>query len=174
MQEIGDIFHLTRQRVQQIVRDKGVQSDQGGSALLAFQRRKQKEYARRIVEKEREKLRKADLDRWSREVLGVPLEEAFRLNGGPFRTKRRAVHNREVYQIYLAIKQQLRYKHPEETYLTFAEWHQVWKDSGHWDKGPERGYVIVRTHKDRPWSVQNARVVRLGSWMRGNCEEEHW
>jgi predicted DNA-binding protein YlxM (UPF0122 family) len=171
MQEIGDIFHLTRQRVQQIVRDKGVQSEQGGSALLAFQRRKQKEKMRRTMEKEKEKVRIADMDQWSREVLGVPLEEAFRLNGRPFRTKRRASRNQEIYQRYLAIKHQFGYKHPDEAYLNFREWCQVWKDSGHWENGPKGGYGIIRKYKNQPWSVQNARVVRLGCWMKGNCEE---
>jgi hypothetical protein len=171
MQEIGDRFMLTRQRVQQILKDHGIHGPQGGIALFAVQRQKQKEDMRRLIEKEKEKVRVADMDQWSRKVLGVPLEEAFRLNGRPFRTKRRASHSQEVYQRYLGIKHQFGYKHPDDAYLTFGEWHQVWTTSGHWENGPKTGYGVIRRYKDQPWSVQNAHVVRLGCWMKGNCEE---
>jgi len=171
MQEIGDLFGLTRQRVQQILKDQGINGHQGGNSLFVAHRQKQKEDLRRLMEKEKEKGRIADMDQWSRKVLGVPLEEAFRLNGKPFRTKRRSSHNQEIYQRYLAIKHQFGYKHPDDAYLTFSEWHQVWMASGRWENGPKGGYGIIRKYKNQPWSVQNARVVRLGCWMKGNCEE---
>ncbi|MHB1642171.1 MAG: sigma factor-like helix-turn-helix DNA-binding protein [Acidithiobacillus sp.] len=169
LQEVGDTVGLTRERVRQILRDRGINRYQGGMSLRAVVRRKEKETLRRANEKQREKEHLADLEQWSVRVLGVPLAEAFLLNGEPFTIKR--VHcanqNQNIYQKYLGVKRQRQIKKPNERYLTLREWYEIWTASGHWENGPNPGWVLVRNDANKPWSVENAQIVRQGSWMKG-------
>lgn len=166
LQEIGAKFGLTRQRVQQILRDQGITRHHGGGTLRAEARREGKEIQRQAKEKQRIKNRLAYMEQWSLRELGVPLTEAFTLNGAVFSTKRRSRHDKSVYQKYLGIKYQFQLKHQGETYLTLREWREAWVASGHWENGPGKGWALVKKEVSQAWTVENVHVVRMGAWMK--------
>jgi hypothetical protein len=54
--------------------------------------------------------------------------------------------------------------------LTFAEWWQIWHDSGHWEeRGTANGcYVMCRNADQGPYAVGNVRI----DTVRGNALEQ--
>lgn len=142
LEEIGAAYCLTRERVRQILRQRGVTRIDGGARIKAFLR----------VVKEREKLRnKAERkERWARNLFGCSLTEYLSLGrwhkkntpAGRFFDQRRNAKRRDI-----------------EWRLTLPQWWLLWQESGHWEARGRSGYVMSRFGDSGPYSIENIQII---------------
>ncbi|MBU2791838.1 hypothetical protein HAQ01_00070 [Acidithiobacillus thiooxidans] len=160
--QVGDKFGLTRERVRQILKERGVSKDQGGEALQAARRKEQKERTRQ----QRRQARQEYLAEWCLQALGCTIDEAVRINGGKPITRQRSCRpNGSAYDKYLGIRNQVLLKN-RTAYLSLPDWHQAWVRSGHWEDGPGHGWCLIKIDPQKPWELNNVHVVRAGSWIK--------
>jgi hypothetical protein len=64
------------------------------------------------------------------------------------------------YQVWIQQKNQAQYR-DEGWDISFAEWKQLWDQSGHWaDRGRVKGtWCMTRRDWSLPWTVDNAMVI---------------
>lgn len=162
LERVGQRFGVTRERVRQILQERGVTRDQGGEALQALRREAERKKARQQRQQARHQL----LSDWCREALGCTIEEAVRINGGkPVTNRLSSKAKGNAYNKYLGIRNQAHRKNPEKPYLSLSDWYQAWVRSGHWKNGPTQGWCLIRVDPEGPWALNNVQVVRAGSWM---------
>lgn len=161
LQEIGDRYGLTRERVRQIVSREGITSKEGGKTVQV----KEKKMIQSVIDGEERKKRQAVKNvkhaQWVVEHLGDTIE-TIEAAGLP--------HTREslVCKSYVAIRMAHFYQN-QKTYLRYLDWVKIWEDSGHFSRisGPNRGWCLVRQDNHQPWSPENAKIIRFGTWLKG-------
>lgn len=128
LQEIGDTYGITRERVRQILTYWfGFSSLDGGSHIRAEKRQKQKEAKRDA----------RSLAKW-----GCTWEQRQQLSGRKLRAftrQKNAARRRGI-----------------EWDMTLWQWWTIWQRSGHWEeRGRGQGYVMCRDGDTGPYSPEN-------------------
>lgn len=144
LQEVGDAFGLTRERVRQILRRAGVAKTSGGSPLRTKRRRAAIALQKRI-----------ERDARAQEWFGCYDDEMLALNGGKRGWSKGTPASRFIMQRRNAQNRGIEWN------LTFPEWMFVWQESGHFD---ERGrakskYVMARYRDLGPYELGNVYIT---------------
>lgn len=146
LQEIGDEFDLTRERVRQLLKRHGLTGKDGG------QRRKTLD---KEAEEEQEKENRC-IERW-----GMGRRELRKL---------RAMHpNRWKSPIgYFVSQRNNAKKRGIQWNLTLKEWWDIWQESGKWDqRGRNSGeYVMARYGDTGPYEVGNVKIIQCSDNVR--------
>jgi hypothetical protein len=146
LEQIGQHFKLTRERVRQIIsRDFGLSAVDGGQKKSAEVRQ-----ARIIARREARYLQKYGMSfsEWQEFMAVVhDLKRAgtptYRLPSYAFRSQRNAAKHRGIVWN-----------------MTLAEWWSVWRDSGKWgQRGRGQGYVMCRHGDVGPYAVGNVFIA---------------
>lgn len=152
LQQIGDQYGITRERVRQVIKKRtGITRKDGGLARAAADKR----------DRNRQK-READcLLKWGcsvaqhRQLLALARQmkaeghSPYQTPTGAFRSQRNSAKNRNI-----------------EWDLTLWQWWTIWQASGHWDdRGRGQGYVMCRNGDDGAYAVGNVFIApaRLNS-----------
>jgi hypothetical protein len=144
LQEVGDVFQLTRERVRQLVRRAGVMPSDGGQAKRT-QRRRRERIAHRQIER----------DAKTQANYGCYHDQAVALNGG-----QNISSSGSPAQFYF-MQRKNAMKRGIEWSITFPEWLSVWHESGHL---PSRGrranaYVMGRCRDTGPYEIGNVYIT---------------
>lgn len=139
LEQIGQSFGITRERIRQLLRMVSVSSCEGGARV-----RKEKKVAARL----------ARMDRASFAKNGMSREDYLRINGPenrirgmrPSRYFQQQMNNARIRGI------------PFE--LTFADWWKLWVDSGKWNvRGRGHGAYVMSRHGDvGPYALGNVSI----------------
>lgn len=135
LQQIGDIYGITRERVRQILTGHfDLRGKDGGMHLRATQRRV------KSIEQRNERFFRHKGCSWLQYV-------ELRAMGKPtraFSMQRKNAHRRGICWE-----------------LTLWEWWQIWQKSGHWQqRGRGNGYVMCRKGDVGPYSIDNVFIAR--------------
>lgn len=144
LQQIGEAFGISRERVRQILRERtAVTSQDGGKAVLAKRR---KERAAR------------DLDGKTLARLGITHEEyrKFLAIGRQY-----AAEGRAYRSPIRAFIQQRNSAHRRGIGwdLTFSQWWAIWSVSGKWNERGRDGYVMCRKGDTGPYAASNVFIA---------------
>lgn len=142
LQEIGDTFKVTRERVRQVLRAYGVPVDVGGRAIRGIL--KINDARARQFKKQEKKERKC------RATYGCSCAEVEAL-GPP--TKSTSPAARFVMQRRNAKTRKIPWL------LTLPEWWDIWRQSGHWSERGKAGFVMARYGDSGPYSAENVRII---------------
>jgi hypothetical protein len=146
LQQIGDQYNMTRERVRQLLaKYEGISANDGGFRLQAAQKRA-------------ERAKKADaacfrhrgctVDQW-KELLRVG-REMVAAGKGKLTTPTRAY----AMQRRNAAKRGIGWE------LSLWDWWTIWQQSGKWDKrGRGDGYVMARLNDEGPYAVGNVSII---------------
>jgi len=157
LQEIGNAYGITRERVRQILKLKGVSYENGrGKVVQAHQKAKAADYYaglnRRCFARTGMNRDEYDAARKTQSPCGTDAATAFRSQ------RNQAKHCRVKWD------------------LTFAEWWEVWQSSGKWDqRGKGAGhYFLARKNLSLPFQSGNVEVVECASYhsLRRSQERE--
>jgi hypothetical protein len=81
------------------------------------------------------------------------------------------------YRTYIQQRNQAQWR-GETWNLQYAEWKQLWADSGQWfNRGRERGcYCMTRRDWEQPWDCHNAQVITREEHarMQGAAQAAGW
>jgi hypothetical protein len=139
LQEIGDYYGLTRERVRQIMtRGLGVTRKDGGRAARSLAKKSAVEVRRNQKFIARYGMSETEFRRAQQNV--------DRLGNTPRKSYLRQLHN--------AKKRGIRWV------FTFAEWWDIWEKSGKWtERGRGHGYCMAR-HGDRgAYAIGNVKII---------------
>lgn len=143
LEQIGDSFSITRERVRQIMTKRGITSKDGGRSIISFLGARDKiEIQKKKREKKESKIRS---------MLGISLHsyEDIVRTYGPVSSNKSPIHK------YRSQKRNARIW-GIEWQLTFAEWWNAWQSSGKYEKrGVGSGYVMGRFGDSGPYSLDN-------------------
>lgn len=170
--QIGHAYGLTRERVRQILRKRGVRRDEGGGALKTLLRCEDKKIKRlsKIARRERFAREKFGCTWAEYKVLGPRSDTHSPL--GRFIRQRQNAKNRHI-----------------AWHLTLMEWWELWQKSGKWTlcgRGAGK-YVMARWGDSGPYSMANAKIIEWsensaearemdfirGRWDRNFCKRGH-
>jgi DNA-binding CsgD family transcriptional regulator len=132
LQKIGDVFHITRERVRQLLRKHGVTSEHGGQHKTA-----EAKHSAKVVQRNARSLA----------AYGLSLEDMnkWRACGAvaAFRSQSNAARNRGI-----------------EWKLSFAQWIDIWLESGKLEqRGRGKGkYVMSRIKDSGGYEVGNVHI----------------
>lgn len=161
LQDIGNKYGMTRERVRQIIVKEGVTSKDGGKTVQKIAKQKNENLLRAHQKQERTMKREAHHKKWVEKNLENAIHEIEQA-GLP--------HYREhiVCNSYIRIRL-VRWHQHQEKYMNYIDWATVWRASGYFSmaSGPEKGWCMTRIDHNAPWSVENAKIVRSGSWLTG-------
>jgi hypothetical protein len=144
LQEIGDQYGITRERVRQLIRKHtNIAPRDGGSSkraadLAAF----------RMSEKDATTLAKLGIT-WAEWRDFCKVGQGYAAEGGAYRGPLRAFGS----QRRNAAKRGIPFE------LTFAQWWQIWQDSGKWAQRGRTGYVMCRKGDVGPYAVGNVFIA---------------
>ncbi len=139
LEEIGIHFYVSRQRIQQILKEFGLSSKDGGYAIQP----KKSHYVY------------ANTESRIRRIYGISREEqlAIRKEFGyvPFQIFHEQIRNSRIRNIKFL--------------LTFGQWWNIWQSSGHWEsRGRKSGqYVMSRFGDVGAYIVDNVRICTSGA-----------
>lgn len=142
LDKIGKKFGLTRERVRQILRQLGVQKDEGGGALQHFIRIRAKIEKKITLNEARE--------RRSRKNYGCSFTEVQAL--GPISEKRTPAH-RYKQQRLSAKNRGVEWK------ITLPQWWKIWSESGKWSECGTGKYGMARYGDIGPYHQDNVRIL---------------
>lgn len=146
LQAIGDQYNLTRERVRQVLRKAGIESDTGGRAVLSLLR----------IDAIREKRRERDARLFAMYGLSAEEYDAHVREYGSSTTartplRRFQMHRKNAHTRGIAWE------------LTFKEWWALWRESGHWEQcGRGKGYCMARIGDSGPYAVGNVEIITIG------------
>jgi hypothetical protein len=146
LQEVGDVFGVSRERVRQILRRAGISPDAGGVRERTRLRRRETNAKRQI-----------ERDARTQEFYGCYHDQAIALNGGLILSTPGAPARAYIDQRSSAIYRGIEWS------ITFPEWMAVWDDSGHFDergKGRDK-YCMARVHDIGPYEVGNVYITTI-------------
>lgn len=134
LQEIGDEFGITRERVRQLLKKFfGIRAADGGQSRLAGEKRRRAAAARNS----------ASLKHW-----GCSWEDYVRLRD-----------MRKPTRAYAAQKQNAK-KRGIAFELSLWQWWCIWHQSGKWEsRGRGRGYMMCRNGDEGPYAVGNVFIA---------------
>jgi hypothetical protein len=146
LQQVGDRYGVSRERVRQVIVAAGVTSRDGGTKIRAKKRAQRK----RTIAKQ-----KRDAKAFS--VFGCDYATAKHLNGGYAPWAKGTAASLYGRQRVNAHKRSIPWL------ITFPEWLAVWRDSGHLD---ERGrgrdlYCMARYHDKGGYEVGNVYIATI-------------
>lgn len=139
LQEIGDYYGITRERVRQLLKKElGMNGSHGGVSLRAIEKREAA--ARR---RDQKCIRRHGLPYG--EIKAIKAEHGY----APFAAYTQQRNNARIRGI--------------DWLLTFAEWWGVWSRSGKWsDRGRGRGKYVMARHGDSgPYQLGNVKIVHF-------------
>lgn len=143
LQSIGNTYHITRERVRQIMSKQGICGADGGAmiqALLNVEDNKIK----RAATKERQEQRK-------RKQWGISIEEWKRI---------RKEFGYKPFSAYQTQKKNSA-KRNIEWAMPFNEWWRIWSESGKWGKrGRGYGYQMCRLGDTGGYSPENVYITK--------------
>lgn len=146
LQQVGDQFGLTRERVRQLLTKwRGIRHDDGGQAVQS--QRKREQYMRRMDMKTFKAhgcswAQLCEMRRLGRELMAAGVGYA-RTPLGAFRSQWNNARNRGI-----------------GWELKFWDWWQIWQQSGHWEqRGRGQGYVMSRLNDDGPYALGNVYIA---------------
>lgn len=152
MQEVGDVYGVTRERIRQLLRKEGIPCDVGGRTVRSFLRGSKRHAA--LVEKRLS--RRLRLER----EYGCDYETILQLSGGKSPYTARHINNGTAGSAFVT------QKHNAENRgiaweLTLTEWWRIWQESGRWaERGRGKGrYVMARLGDSGPYSVDNVYIT---------------
>jgi hypothetical protein len=146
LQEIGERYNITRERVRQILADAGVSRLDGGMAI-----RTAKSIPLKLLEHSAkiERQNKRSMKKWGCDFL-----TAKRLNQGRPLNKNGTIAKAYDNQRTTSISRGIAWE------MTFPEWVKVWRDSGKYHlRGRGKGYWMARRLGIGPYSVANIYIT---------------
>lgn len=146
LQEVGDVFGITRERVRQILRRMGVPQHKGGIAKRTQIKRRHREDARRV-----------ERDARAQEIYGCYHDELIALNGGRCMSDACAPAKAYLDQRRNAERRGIEWS------ITFPEWMTVWEESGHLAERGRTGskFVMGRRSDIGPYDRDNVYITTL-------------
>lgn len=153
LQEIGDSYGLSRERVRQILKKAGVKRDQGGVSIRTL-------IGVRYKKKNEEKILP---------VYGCTKSEAIALNDGEKISARRSPAHRYSEQRKNAIVRRIGWE------ITFPQWLKIWKDSGKFElRGRGQGYCMTRIGDTGPYHPDNVEIKTIGENFSESYYKHSW
>jgi hypothetical protein len=139
LQEIGDIYGVTRERVRQIISNDGVKASDGGHAKKTHDRR----VARLSADNQRCLAMFGCTREQYRELLKIGKCNGRRGPVRAFGSQRQNAKDRGI-----------------GWGLTLWQWWTIWQDSGKWDeRGRGSGYVMCRHGDTGPYALGNVFIA---------------
>ncbi len=142
LDDIAPLFGLTRERVRQIIRAAGVQSDEGGGRLRTLQRIRGRIQAKVELAEKRE--------RRARSYYGCTYAELQAL--GPLLIKTSPAHKFRQQKCN-ARRRKIQWN------LTLPEWWRIWSESGKWSERGQGSFCMSRYGDTGPYSVENVHII---------------
>lgn len=144
LQEIGDEWNVTRERVRQII-------VQHGGFVPGEVRFKRYELAR-TQKRAAYEIDKADRDLKKHGMTSEAIKQLSPL---------RRTDEAHPLALYRRWRQNIRTQHGVKAIgLTFAEWWKIWQDSGHWgERGRGHGHWMARRDTSKPWTPDNIHIA---------------
>jgi hypothetical protein len=131
LQEVGDHFGVTRERVRQCLRKAGVKPEEGGSHVRA-----QRAKAARLQALNDRCIARCGCDRETWRAIGPRARILFT-------SQRNAANHMGI-----------------EWTLTLGQWWAIWSASGKWaQRGRGHGYVMARKDTTGPYSLENVEII---------------
>lgn len=153
LQQIGDSYGLTRERVRQIIKKTGIKKDQGGRSI------------RTLINIRYQKKKKDEIH----PVYGCKKSEAIVLNGGQNVSCRGTPAHRYVEHRRNAIYRQIGWE------ITFPQWMKIWQDSGKWElRGRGQGYCMARIGDTGPYHPDNVEIKTCGENFSDSYYKHPW
>ncbi len=139
LREIGDYYGITRERVRQIMTGElGITWKDGG---VHHRMKARREAAK--ARKDQQYIRKYGMTFAQYKKINPDSSDYY---GSPIGKHRRQLQNARNRDI--------------EWNLTFAEWWEIWQQSGKWqERGRGRGYVMSRYEDKGAYVVGNVRII---------------
>lgn len=145
LQQIGDAYGVTRERVRQLLEKAGIEASEGGACL----RNSKVRISRKLALEQKEMKRTGCALDCLRELrsIGRQMMLAGQSRGktpiGAFNSQRANAHRRRI-----------------AWQLSLFEWWTIWQSSGHWkDRGVGHGYVMCRNGDLGPYAVGNVFIA---------------
>lgn len=148
LEEIGDQFGVTRERIRQILRKNGVAPSEGG----ARQRLREKAI---VTAHKRHQDKKRNRDARCIAIYGCGYDLAFSLNRGL-----QISHSKGRAHAYLMQRKSARWRGIAWE-LTLPQWCEAWDESGKWDlRGRGKGKYCLARHGDSgPYKEGNVYIA---------------
>ena len=157
LQEIGDVFDVTRERIRQLLRAWNVAPDAGGSRMRSF--------VNRTDTRRRQLERKARKDSRTERVFDCSIEEVERIAGPDYARRPWVSMHKRIPGPGLMYMEQKRNAERRlvEWKFSLPEWWAVWEKSGKFEqRGRGRGnYVMARLGDRGPYSTENVYIAEF-------------
>ena len=147
LKQIGERFGVSRERVRQILSQRGIDGRHGGRTI----RTAQKEAAEALRQEKSSRLH------WD---IPAQLRDELRAKYGP------TTSHRSPFRAYIAQRRNARVRGIAWEF-TFATWWDVWVTSGKWElRGRWTGYEMARYGDVGPYSPSNIYICDHGQNIR--------
>lgn len=157
LQEIGNLYGVTRERVRQILKPYGLVYENSGRHAKVVQREKDK---RADFEKQH--------DERVRKYRGMSAADYDAVR------KLKTADGTDASTAFMAQRRTQKDHYRREWKLTFAEWWKVWEESGHWNergKGADK-YVMWRIDRTGAFEIGNVKIAQFGPMVAQQRREE--
>jgi len=146
LQQVGDVFGLTRERVRQLIKHHGITGKDGGIHTSAKRTAEAKAAAQR-----------ARRDARALMYYGCTYGELIRLNSGIAPRVGSSAAGKFRQQKNNALARKVAWA------ITFPQWMAIWAESGHWNERARTrdGYVMARKGDTGPYAVGNVYITTL-------------
>lgn len=139
LQEIGDQYGLTRERVRQLIARHGISAKNGGARVRA-----RRDRVKRLARKDERYLRKLGCT-FAQYVSLRDMAKSSYYTGplGAFACQKNNAARRGI-----------------QWELSLWQWWTIWRESGHWEqRGRGQGYVMARKSDEGPYAVGNVYIT---------------
>lgn len=160
LQEIGDKYGITRERVRQCLTRLGLASIDGGVAFRSFRKIHDKAEARQAKLDANEQ---RHFDKW-----GMSRADVNAISQLP-RSHQHHPITKFIMQRKNAGSRGIGWE------LSFADWWRIWQESGKWEqRGTGKGYCMARWADDGPYSVGNVYICTVGQNFSDSYITKPW